>query len=375
MTETVTTALVATVPNEVTSMMGETDVAVIMKRAPEEAKRTKMPRSPKSHRIKSKREEAAPAPRRRLMITVEILAKITTRRSTGDTLMKVLVSIIKTKISSAKVKTSTAMKKIEIEIATMARVVIKDSTGKKTATVMRETMTTIGTVTDATTLPGRTGALSELLLMREVEMKGRDIETIETVTTSASPKRGKREVRLPTGMIGTKAETSVRRRGKMYARTRAASLTTSRSKATTTRGIEVSSATTIVTGREDTLTQGLLLHLVIEVIEVARMMTNSRRKAGTIVTILTGKRMTTESHRSPTDKIDKVVTEDAHAAAATRSAKTSPLLSSKARARELHSSRSRSLVAGTSAAGAITSRRATREVVGVIEQLRQSKDN
>ena len=203
MTETVTTALVATVPNEVTSMMGETDVAVIMKRAPEEAKRTKMPRSPKSHRIKSKREEAAPAPRRRLMITVEILAKITTRRSTGDTLMKVLVSIIKTKISSAKVKTSTAMKKIEIEIATMARVVIKDSTGKKTATVMRETMTTIGTVTDATTLPGRTGALSELLLMREVEMKGRDIETIETVTTSASPKRGKREVRLPTGMIET----------------------------------------------------------------------------------------------------------------------------------------------------------------------------
>ena len=110
MTETATIALVVTVPKEVTSMTGEIDVAVIMKRATEEAKGTRMPRSPKSHRIKSKREEAAPAPRKRLKKMVEMIAKITTRKSMGDTLTKVLEVIIRTKISSARGKTSIAMK-------------------------------------------------------------------------------------------------------------------------------------------------------------------------------------------------------------------------------------------------------------------------
>ena len=364
MTETATIALVVTVPKEVTSMMGEIDVAVIMKRATEEAKGTRMPRSPKNHRIKSKREEAAPAPRKRLKTMVEMIAKITMRKSMEDTLTKVLEVIIRTKISSARGKTSIAMRRIEI--VTMVKVVIKGSMGRKIATVMRGTTTMIGTVTDATTYPKRTGARQgELPLTREVEMKGREIET---VTTKDSLRRG---VRLLTRMINTRVETNAKRKGKIYARTKAASLITSRSKATTTTR-EIKTVTMIVVEREDT--QGLHLHLVIE---AERVMTNSKRKAGTI--ILTGKRMTTKSHQNPTDK---EVIEDAHAVAATRSARTSPLQSSKARVRELHSSRLRSQAAGTSVAGAITSRRATREVgvkvvvmVVVKEQLRQSKDN
>ena len=363
MIETVTIALVVIVRKEVTLMTEEIDVAVIMKRATEEAKGTRMPRSPKNHRIKSKREEAAPAPRKGLKKMVEMLAKTTTRKSMEDTSTKVLDIIPRTKISSARGKTLTVMRKIEIEIVTMVKVAIKGSTGKKIATVMREITIMIGSVIDATTLPRRTGARQgEQPLTREVEMKGRDIEN---VTTNDSLRKG---VQLPTRMISTRVETNAMRKGKMYARTKAASLTTSRSKATTTRGVQT--VTMIVMEREDTLTQGLLPHLVIE---AARVMTNSKRKVDTI--ILTGKRMTTESHRNPTDK---VVTEDAHAAAATRSARTSPLQSSKARVKELRSSRLRSQAAGTSVAGAITSRRATREVgamVGVKEQLRQSKDN
>ena len=361
MTETVTIALVVIVRKEVTLMTEEIDVAVIMKRATEEAKGTRMPRSPKNHRIKSKREEAAPAPRKGLKKMVEMLAKTTTRKSMEDTSTKVLDIIPRTKISCARVKTLTVTRKIEIEIVTMVKVAIKGSTGKKIATVMREITIMIGSVIDATTLPRRTGARQgEQPLTREVEMKGRDIEN---VTTNDSLRRG---VQLLTRMISTRVETNAMRKGKMYARTKAASLTTSRSKAMTARGVRT--VTMIVMEREDT--QGLLPLLVIE---AERVMTNSKRKVDTI--ILTGKRMTTESHRNPTDK---VVTEDAHAAAATRSARTSPLQSSKARVKELRSSRLRSQAAGTSVAGAITSRRATREVgamVGVKEQLRQSKDN
>jgi len=83
----------------------------------------------------------------------------------------------------------------------------------------------------------------------------------------------------------------------------------------------------IVTEREDAHTQGQLPHLVTEVArvmkkskrKVARAMKRSKRKVVTI--ILLGRTLLIESHQSLTGK---VVKEDAHAAAATRSAKTSP---------------------------------------------------
>jgi len=121
----------------------------------------------------------------------------------------------------------------------------------------------------------------------------------------------------------------------------------------------------VMVEREDTHARDRLPHLVTEVAramkkskrKVARVMKNSKRKVVTI--ILLGRTLQRESNQSLTGK---VVKEDAHAAAATRSAKTSPPQSSKARARELHSSRSRSQAAGTSVAGATTNRRPTREV-------------